>query len=257
MSFWESVLVVLAGVGAGTINTIVGSGSLITFPILLLLGVPPVSANVSNNLGMLPGGIAGAYGYRRELRGRWGPLLKLLPWSVVGAAVGAALLLVLPAEAFRKIVPILIGFGLLMVIFGPRLQRWSAAHHQETGAMPRWQAPALVVGLILAAMYGGYFGAAQGVILMGLLSTLAHGTLQELNGWKNVLASTANFVAAVVFVSAAPEQVDWGVAALIGVGSFIGGFIGAGVGRRLPPAILRAIIIAIGVVGIVKIIFFP
>lgn len=248
---------VLAGVGAGTINTIVGSGSLITFPTLLLLGVPAVTANVSNNLGMLGGGMTGIWGYRRELSGRWGGLLPLLPYSVVGAIVGAGLLLVLPAKAFATIVPVLIAFGLLMVVFGPRINRWSAAQRLESGREPGWRKPALIIGLLLAAAYGGYFGAAQGVILMGLLSTLAVGSLQELNAWKNVLATVANGVAGILFLVAAPEHVDWLIVLLIGSGTFLGGFIGAGVGRRLPPPVLRSIIIAVGLLGIGKIAFFP
>lgn len=257
MSWLDGLCIVLAGLGAGTINTIVGSGSLITFPTLLLLGVAPITANISNNIGMLGGGMTGIWGYRRELRGRWAPLLRLLPYSVVGAFAGAMLLLVLPAKAFAAIVPVLIGFGLLMVIFGPRANRWAAARHHESGAAPAWQGGALIVGLLLAAAYGGYFGAAQGVILMGLLSTLAQGSLQELNAWKNVLATVANGTAAAVFLVAAPEHVDWLIASLIGLGTFLGGFVGAGVGRRLPAPALRMIIIVIGVLGIVKIVFYP
>lgn len=257
MSALEIVLVILAGLWAGTINTIVGSGSLVSFPTLVLLGIPPITANVSNNIGLLPGGLSGTWGYRRELAGRWRGLLRLLPMTVVGSAVGASLLLVLPESAFSAIVPVLILFGLVMVVFGPRLQRWSAARHHDTGTLPGWQAPALAAGLLLAGAYGGYFGAAQGVILMGLLSTLATGTLQQLNGYKNVMATVANSVAAVVFVIAAPEQVDWLVVALIGVGSLVGGVLGAGIGRRLPANVLRGVIIVIGLVGIVKIVFFP
>ncbi len=256
MSLVDQLLLVLAGIGAGTINTIVGSGSLITFPTLLLLGVAPVTANVSNNIGMLGGGITGIWGYRRELAGRWDGLLRLLPFSVLGALIGAVLLLVLPPEAFSAIVPVLIGFGSLMVVFGPRINRWAAVRHHDGGGAPRWQGAALIVGLLLAATYGGYFGAAQGVILMGLLSTLAAGSLQELNGWKNVLATTANLVAALVFLLVAREHIDWLIVLLIGVGTLMGGVIGAGVGRRLPATWLRAIIIVVGVLGIGKIVFF-
>ncbi len=257
MTLLEALIVVLTGVAAGTINTIVGSGSLITFPALLILGVPPLTANVSNNLGMLPGGVSGTWGYRRELLGRWPGLLRLLPWSVAGALTGACLLLVLPASAFSAIVPVLIAFGLLMVVFGPRLQRWSARRREEAGAAAGGQGPALVVGILLAAVYGGYFGAAQGVILMGLLSTLAQGTLQQLNGYKNVLALVANTMAALVFLIVSPEHIDWLVVALLGVGTLVGGLLGAGIGRRLPPPALRAIIVAIGVIGIIKMVFFP
>ncbi len=256
MSVLHALLMVLAGVAAGTINTIVGSGSLITFPTLLLLGVPPVPANISNNLGMLGGGITGSWGYRSELRGGAPVLRRLAPMSLVGSAIGALLLLRLPASAFKGIVPVLIGLGLVLVIVGPRLQRWAAARHSEDDRMPSWQPPLLMAGVVLAGMYGGYFGAAQGVILMGLLSTLAQGPLQRLNGYKNVLAFIANAVAGIVFVLVARDQIHWLVALFVGLGTLIGGVLGAGVGRRLPPPVLRAVIVVIGVVGIVKVVWF-
>lgn len=257
MSVLNALLMVLAGIAAGTINTIVGSGSLITFPTLLLLGIPPVPANISNNIGMLGGGITGSWGYRGELRDG-GPLLRrLVPMSLVGSAIGALLLLRLPASAFKGIVPVLIGLGLVLVIFGPSLQSWAAARHEQAGGVPAWQAPVLMGGVLLAGMYGGYFGAAQGVILMGLLSSLAAGSLQTLNGYKNVLALIANGVAAIVFVLVARDQIHWLAALFVGLGSFIGGFVGAGIGRRLPSRVLRAVIVVIGVVGIVKVVWFP
>lgn len=249
-------MVILAGIGAGTINAIVGSGSLITFPALLVLGFPAVTANVSNNIGMVAGGLTASFGYRRELAGHGRQVGRLVPVSMAGSAIGALLLLVLPAEAFSAIVPVLILFGLLMVVFGGRIQGWARARHHDEATGPRWQAPALLAGILVAGMYGGYFGAAQGVILMGLLSTLAQGSLQTLNGYKNVLATTANSVAALVFIAFAREHIDWWVVLWIAVGTFTGGFIGASVGRRLPAPVLRAIIIAVGIAGIVKIVWF-
>lgn len=257
MTVADALLIMLAGLGAGTINTIVGSGSLITFPTLLLLGVPPVTANVSNNLGMVAGGVTGSWGYRSELVGSRSSLLRLAPMSLLGGIAGALLLLVLPSEAFSAIVPVLIAFGLLMVIVGPRLQRWAARRHDDTGRRPRWQQPVLQGGVLVTGAYGGYFGAAQGVILMGLLSTLADGPLQRLNAIKNVLALIVNGVAAVVFFTFAREHIDWWLVLLLSIGTLTGGFVGASVGKRLPPAVLRAIIIVVGIVGIVKIVWFP
>ena len=257
MSVVQALLLVLAGVGAGTINAIVGSGSLITFPTLLLLGYPPVPANISNNLGMLGGGITGTLGYRRELRGAAPVLRRLLPMTVVGAAIGALLLLRLPASAFRAIVPVLIALGLVLVVLGPRLQARAADRAAQDVADPGWRLPLLMAGVLLAGAYGGYFGAAQGVILMGLLSSLAAGSLQALNGYKNVLAFAANAVAGLVFLATARDQIHWGVVALIGLGSLAGGWIGAGVGRRLPAPVLRVVIVVVGVVGIVKVVWFP
>ena len=199
MSALDAFLIALAGLGAGTINTIVGSGTLITFPVLLVLGYPPLTANVSNNIGLVAGGASGVYGYRTELSDQ--PLLpRLLPLSVVGSIVGAGLLLVLPAAAFRSIVPVLIAIALVLVLIGPRLQAATARRRAQEGShdgMPSGHAVALGVGVFVGGAYGGYFGAAQGVLLMGLLSALSTEPLQRLNGLKNVLVTVVNLVAAV------------------------------------------------------------
>ena len=256
MSFWSAVAIALAGTGAGLINTIVGSGTLITFPTLLFFGVNPLVANVSNNIGLVAGGITGSWGYRHELDGQAQTLRRLMPLSFVGSVVGASLLLVLPATAFRAIVPVLILVALVLVVAGPRIQAHAHPEDDEASA-PRWHAPAMAVGVFVAGIYGGYFGAAQGVLLMGLFSALSLEPLQRLNGYKNVLALVVNLVAAAVFVIFAREHIDWLVVLLIAVGSFIGGVIGARVGRRIPPNALRALIIAIGLVAVVKLVSFP
>ncbi|GAA5034829.1 sulfite exporter TauE/SafE family protein [Terrabacter aeriphilus] len=256
MSFWSAVAVALAGTGAGLINTIVGSGTLITFPTLLFFGVNPLVANVSNNIGLVAGGVTGAWGYRHELTGQAPALRRLVPLSFVGSVVGASLLLVLPAAAFRAIVPVLILIALVLVLAGPRIQ---ARVHPE-GAdrpVPGWHAPAMGAGVFVAGVYGGYFGAAQGVLLMGLFSALSLEPLQRLNGYKNVLSLVVNVVAAGVFVLFARDHIDWLVVLLVAVGAFVGGIIGAKVGRRIPPAVLRGLIVLIGVVAIVKLVWFP
>lgn len=249
---------VLAGTAAGTINTIVGSGSLITFPTLLFLGYPPVAANVSNNLAMLGGGITGTWGYRRELTGTGALLRRLAPMSILGGVTGALLLLWLPASAFQAIVPVLIAIGLILVVLGPRISAWSARRREEfDGQPPGWQQPALTGSTYLVGVYGGYFGAAQGVILLGLLSALGRGPLQTLNACKNVLAFLVNLVAGITFMVTAWDQIRWEAVALVGVGSLLGGVIGAGVGRRLPSPVLRSVIVAVGLVGIIKVVFYP
>ena len=255
MSFWSGVAIALAGTGAGLINTIVGSGTLLTFPTLLFFGYPPLVANVSNNIGLVAGGATGAWGYRHELTGQSRTLRRLMPLSFLGAVVGAGLLLVLPPSAFRAIVPVLIALAVVLVIIGPRIQ--SAIHPHDAEREPRWHAPAMAVGVFVAGIYGGYFGAAQGVLLMGILSVLSAEPLQRLNGYKNVLALVVNFVAAIVFVVFAREHIDWVVVALIAVGAFVGGIIGARVGRRIPPVALRGLIVVIGLVATVKLIWFP
>lgn len=257
MSLLHLVAILAAGFAAGTINTIVGSGSLITFPTLLVLGYPPLTANVSNNIGLVPGGVSGSYGYRHELVGRASTVRRLAPLSFLGSILGAGLLLVLPAAAFKAIVPVLIVIALVLVLVGPRLQRRAAERRGQDLVDPAWHRWALGVGVFVAGAYGGYFGAAQGVLLMGLFSALSAEPLQRLNAYKNVLSAVVNGVAALMFVIFARGSIDWVVVLLIAVGSFLGGLVGARIGQRIPPAALRGLIVLIGVVAIAKLVLFP
>ena len=228
-TFWEAALVLLGGVWAGTINTVVGSGTLVSFPILVAVGLPPVTANVSNSVGLVPGSMTGAWGYRRELAGQGHRLRWLVPATTLGGILGAVLLLWLPSAAFEAIVPVLIALGVLLVVFGPRIQRVVAAHHEERGGLPDrgawWVWPAV-------------FG-------IGI-----DDHVQRHNAVKNVLAALVNAVAAVVFILVAP--VDWRAVVLLAVGAVIGGVIGSSVGRRLSPTLLRAVIVVVGVVALVS-----
>ena len=287
----EALAIFGAGIAAGTINTVVGSGTLITFPTLLAFGYPPVLANVTNTVGLVPGVASGAYGYRAELTGQRRRVLRLGSASMCGGLVGAILLLVLPAEAFKAIVPALIGLALVLVVVQPRLSKWLAARQQardsapgsrvkgraavpgpgsegawyqqpggegENGRSERLQtseacaAGGLVVWLLVFAtgIYGGYFGAAQGVLLLGLLGIAFTDSLQRINAVKYVLAGLVNGVAALVFI--AFSHVAWGAAGLLAAGSINGGQIGARVGRRLPPWALRLTIICVGVAALIK-----
>src|SRR6266508_239059 len=214
MTWPEAVLVFVAGVGAGTINAVVGSGTLMTFPALLAAGLPPVLANVSNTVGLVPGTLASAIGYRRELAGQRQRALRLIPASLIGTITGALLLLRLPGSAFKAIVPVLILLGCTLVV-------------------------------LLAGVYGGYFGAAQGVLLMAILGIGLDTDLQKMNAVKNVLAFVVNGSAAVLFVLV--SDVNWAAAGLVAIGSTIGGALGSTVGRRLPPVALRGIIVVVGV----------
>lgn len=245
----QAVAIIAAGLVAGTINTIVGSGTLVTFPTLLFFGYAPVSANISNSLGLVAGGFSGAWGYRHELGQVRSTLLALLPASLVGSVIGASLLLVLPESAFETIVPVLIALALVLVVTGPRLNRWAAGHHTDRLTRGRWVA--LLLGVVGTGVYGGYFGAAQGVLLIGLLGVLLPYGLQQLNGLKNVCTLVANLVAALVFLVVDPGQIDWLVVLLIAIGSLAGGFVGAKVGRAMPPWLLRTVIVVIGTVAIV------
>jgi uncharacterized membrane protein YfcA len=247
----EAIVIIAAGMAAGAINAIVGSGSLITFPTLLLLGYPPLVANVSNTVGLVPGSISGSIGYRRELTGQRARAIPLMVAAGLGGLTGAALLLILPAAAFARIVPILILVACGLVAVQPRLSAWVVARRLRLGHEPRHSGgPVLIASVYLTGIYGGYFGAAQGVILIALLAILIDDDLQRLNGLKNVLAAVVNSVAAIIFILVAP--VAWGPAILLAIGSTIGGQLGAVVGRRLSPLALRVAIVTIGTIVAVK-----
>ncbi len=240
-----------AGIVAGTINTVVGSGTLFTFPVLLAFGYAPVTANVSNTVGLVPGSVAGAIGYREELRGQRRRAIPLATASVLGGIAGAVLLLSLPASAFKTIVPAFIAIALVLIVLQPRLSRALAARR---GGPPRPTERAGPVGTAAtfgSGIYGGYFGAAQGILLLSILGLSLHGEhLQRINALKVVLAGLVNLVAGVVFVFSA--HVAWLAALLIAVGSTIGGVLGARYGRRLPPTALRAVIVVVGITAIVR-----
>jgi uncharacterized protein len=287
--FLQALAIFAAGLAAGTINTVVGSGTLITFPTLLAFGYPPVLANVSNNVGLVPGVASGVHGYRAELAGQRRRIIRLGSASASGGLIGAILLLVLPADAFKAIVPALIGVAVVMVLIQPRLARWMARRQVDrvaaapgdgdpaadpdparpprpldggttaVGVLPatdvsrRVEAiggPVLWFFVFCAGVYGGYFGAAQGVLLIGMLGIAFSDSLQRINAVKNVLAGLVNGLAAIVFI--ALTHIDWGVAGLIAAGSIIGGQVGARVGRRLPPWGLRLVIVCVGVAALVK-----
>jgi uncharacterized membrane protein YfcA len=208
-----------------------------------------VTANVSNTVGLVPGSMSGVFGYRRELAGQRARVLRLGSASLLGGVVGALLLLVLPSSAFDAIVPVLILLGVLLVIFGPRIQRGVAARAESRGGIPDhgvwWVWPAVAA----AGVYGGYFGAAQGVLLMAVLGIGVADSMQRHTATKNVLALLVNAVAAVVFIAVA--DVDWAVAGLIALGSVVGSQLGATVGRRLAPGLLRAVIALVGLTALV------
>jgi uncharacterized protein len=253
----EALGIFAAGIGAGTINAVVGSGSLITFPTLLAFGFPPVTANVSNNIGLVPGNFSGAWGYRRELTGQRARLLWLGIFSALGSVAGAIMLLALPAGAFKLIVPVLILISCVLVLLQPRLSARIAARRErngQSGANRERGGPLLAAGIFGSGIYGGYFGAAQGVLVIGLLGSFLDETMQRINGAKNVLVGIVNGVAAIVYIIFAP--VSWPAVLLVAAGSTIGGLLGARIGRRLPALVLRVIIVLIGIIAVVKLLFF-
>lgn len=243
----EALGIFAAGIGAGTINTVVGSGSLITFPVLLAFGYPPVVANVTNNIGIVSGSITGAIGYRSEMHGQARRLVRLGLASAIGALIGGVLLLRLPADAFRFIVPALIVVAVALIIAQPWLSRWTAARRASgrSGSRFRDGGPILLAGTLCSGVYGGYFGAAQGVILIALLGVFINESLQRINAAKNVAAAVVNGVAAILFAFVAP--VAWDAVAVLAAGSILGGVLGSVIGRRLPLSALRVVVIGVGV----------
>jgi uncharacterized membrane protein YfcA len=251
----EALAVLLAGVWAGMINTVVGSGTLITFPTLLAMGYPPVTANVSNNVGLVFGSATGAWGYRRELQGQRRTMVRLVPMSFAGSVAGALLLLRLPESAFEAVVPGLIGVSLVLVLIQPRVSAWTAARRERRGTEHDGPGVTAGTGTLLAGVYGGYFGAAQGVLLVGLLGSLLPESLQRVNALKNVLSLVVNLVAAVTFLVVRPEAAEPRAVTLIAVGSIAGGLLGASIGRRLRPNVLRTVIVVVGVAAIVRLLW--
>ncbi|MFD9946410.1 sulfite exporter TauE/SafE family protein [Nonomuraea sp. NPDC059023] len=248
MTFGEMLAVFSAGAGAGAINTVVGSGTLITFPVLLATGLPPVTATVSNALGLIPGSISGAIGYRAELRGQRRRILRMSVGALVGGVTGAALLLVLPAAAFETIVPVLVGLALVLIVLQPWIAK--AVRRRRGRSADPDGGPVLLTGLTLASVYGGYFAAAQGIIYMALMGMLLDEDMRRLNALRNVLVAVVNTVAALFFLVAA--DFDWTAVGLLAAGSAIGGRAGSALGRRLSPAVLRTLVAAVGTVALVQ-----
>jgi uncharacterized membrane protein YfcA len=239
MNLLQALAVLAAGFTAGGINAIVGSGSLVTFPVLLAVGFEPVTANVSNSVGLVFGNVSAAWGYRRELVGQRERALMGGAGTALGAVTGGVLLLTLPEGVFEAVVPalILLACALMIARPKPRLSHGTLSHHRKVGLI----ATGFAVGV-----YGGYFGAAQGVILLAALRFLIPDDLQRLNGLKNVMVGVANGVAAILFVIVA--HVAWDAAALIAVGSISGAQLGARYGRRIPEQALRWTVVTVGVI---------
>lgn len=260
MTLFEAVTITLAGLGAGTVNAVVGSGTLITFPVLLAFGHDPLVANMSNNIGLIPGSVSGSLGYRHELVGESRRLVRLGVAALFGGALGSCLLLCLSPAAFRAIVPAFVALAIALVAVQPWLSSWLARRRPvvigplTTGPAVASEAaapaaPVVFPALLLAGAYGGYFGAGQGILYIAILAIALPISLQRANALKNVLGSLVNLVAGLVFiVSGAP--IDWRVVALVALGATIGGQVGAHVGRRLSPMALRVIIIAVGCVAL-------
>ena len=240
----EHVAVAVVGLLAGVVDTVAGGGSLVTFLALLALGYPPVTANVSNTVGMVvPASATASYGFRRELSDQLPRLRRFGALAAAGGISGAVLLLVLPASAFRAVVPWLVLTGCLLLAVQPALTRRA---ERTTGGHPKTRTPAVDLTVFMAACYGGFFGAGLGVILVALLALFIADGFHRLNALKVALIGVVNLCAAVIFAVFAP--VSWPVVLALLPGALVGGLVGARVARWLPAGPLRALIIVAGLV---------
>ena len=256
MPLSHTALITVAAFCAGAINAVVGSGTLITFPTLVALGYPPVTSTMSNAVGLVAGNVSGTWGYRRELRGQWTRLRWQMPASLVGAVLGAWLLLHLPEKVLTEVVPALLIAALLLVVIGPWIQARAreraeaagrSADHVSPGRMAALAACTFVIGV-----YGGYFTAAQGILLVGAMGALLPESVQRMNAAKNLTSLLVNIAAALAYTLVAFDRISWPAVGLIAVGSLIGGWLGARYGRRLSPNALRGMIVVVGLIGVYR-----
>jgi uncharacterized membrane protein YfcA len=236
----DGVLVLAAGALAGAINAVAGGGTLVSYPALLAAGLSPITANITSSVGLLTGYAGGSLAYRRELEGQRGRARGLVIAGAVGGMVGAVLLLLTPGDSFRRVVPFLILLAALLLAVQPGVARWL----QGRGTVhPAWQ-PQLAIGV--GAVYGSYFGAGLGVIMLAVLGLLIADELQRLNALKGVLSLVINLAGVAVFL--ATGSVDWLAALLLAVGAFVGATYGVKVARRLPGQTVRLFVVVTGVV---------
>lgn len=249
MSLPEQAAVLAAGFGAGVLTSTVGVASLLSFPVLVALGIPPVVANASNTVGLIPAGLSGSFGYRAELRAYPKVTATVLVTCALGAAGGAALLLGLHPGVFEAVVPWLILFTCLLVGAQPLISRWLRRHHDAANPpAPRiTMSPVTVLLAALTGVYGGYFGAGSGVMMVAVLALGLDIDLRIVNGLKTLAVLAGNVVAGVIFIAIAP--LHWPAIALLAAGSLGGGYVGARVGRRLPPTVFRVLVVIAGLVA--------
>ena len=243
MTFWEAVLLVAAGIGGGLAGSVAGLASVTTYPALLLVGLPPVAANVTNTVALVFNGIGSVSGSLPELRGQRAELKRLIPIAVVGGAAGAALLLSIPAEGFEKVVPILLGVSAILIAL-PSRQRPEGTGRSRTHIVLQG------VAILAICVYGGFFGAAAGVLLLALFLSTGSESLPHANATKNVVLGIANLVAALVFTVLAP--VDWLAVVPLGIGCLLGSRLGPIVVRHAPATPIRLTIAVAGIALAVK-----
>lgn len=243
MTVGEVLLLLAAGIGGGLAGSIAGLASVSTYPALLLIGLPPVTANVTNTVALVFNGVGSVLGSRPELEGQSRTLKRLLPVAVVGGAAGAALLLSIPAEGFENVVPILLALSAIVI---------ALPHRPDAGSRSRGTAQLVLEAVAIFAIcaYGGFFGAAAGVLMLAMFLRTGSQSLAHANAIKNVVLGVANCVAAVVFITFAP--IDWGAVVPLGLGCLIGSRLGPLVVRHAPATPMRLLIAVAGLALAIK-----
>ncbi|MEV8373268.1 sulfite exporter TauE/SafE family protein [Kribbella sp. NPDC056861] len=249
MTGLEQLAIIGAGLGAGLLTSTVGVASLVSFPVLIALGIPPVVANASNTLGLIPAGLGGSLGYRRELREQPKVTWFVVITCAVGSVGGAVLLLALPSSVFESIVPWLILFTCLLVGAQPWISRWLRSRKPDDHGPRTALSPATTFFAALTGVYGGYFGAGSGVMMMAVLSLGLDLELRVVNALKTLAILAANLVAGLIFVFVA--DLNWTAVGLLAAGSLVGGYTGSHIGRLLPPTLLRILIVLAGITAAV------
>jgi uncharacterized protein len=245
----EQLAIVAAGLGAGLLTSTVGVASLVSFPVLIALGIPPVVANASNTVGLIPAGLGGSLGYRRELREQPKVTWFVVITCAVGSVGGAVLLLALPSGVFESVVPWLILFTCLLVGAQPWISRWLRSRRPDDHGPRTALSPATTFFAALTGVYGGYFGAGSGVMMMAVLSLGLDLELRIVNALKTLAILAANVVAGLIFVFVA--DLNYTAVGLLAAGSIVGGYTGSHIGRLLPPTLLRILIVLAGITAAV------
>ena len=261
MSALELVLLVIAGLAAGSINGAVGSGSLVTLPVLLAMGLEPASAVTTNTIAMVLSAFGGVMAYRRELLAERSQLRALIITSTLGGIGGSILLLTTPPGAIRIVVPILITFALILVVIQPQIAKWVRARASSDDVVldhNPYGGGGLRASILGCSIYGGYFAAAQGVILLGVLGAFTGQPMGKVNGVKNLLTLTVNATAAIMFTVAfflGRADVVWAATAAIAFGALVGGYAGGRLAKVVPAWALRSLIVVVAATALVRELF--
>lgn len=253
----EWLLILLGGYLAGTINVMVGAGTLISFPIMVALGVPPLTATMSNTVGIVPASFTGTLVYRKEIGTHRGLVKKLLPASIAGALLGALLLMSFSGDVFSQVVPWLILLSTVLVVLSPIIKNQIAKRqNSKQNVTPRVDhfvsTPAFIIGIILiffTGTYGAYFSAAQGVLFIGIMGIVTTLSMQNINALKNLTTMFVNAIAAGMYIIFAWETISWPLILVLAIGATLGGITGGKFAKRLSPTLLRAFVVVVGTIA--------